>query len=290
MALWSGIGINYGHQISSISYDTVQVEADFTFLRALGISRIRIAAPPYNGNAQTILNCQDMVTRALAHGFYVVWGAATGVSAPNLTATIWTATKAYVTGTVAPWAQSNGLSELCLCNEADFEADGSTLTTATVRSDVRSMATSVKAGGYTGKVSYSTANLSAIRTPWITEGIGALDLIGWNSYDTLANFTTRNGTIVSAFGNATYISEFGCITNGFSDYNDEVLWYTDVQNRIAAMQSASVAAGYFFCYRDGGFGLGANTFACMQTTNTPRLAREALGNATLGFSALGVHA
>jgi hypothetical protein len=269
---WSGIGMNYGHQTT---YDSTQAESDYTYLYSIGVTRVRIAMPTYSATT-SITNCQDMVTRALNHGMYVVWGVATGAGVGALNATTWAAFKSYVTGTLAPWAQANGLPELCLGNEADYEADGTTLTAATVRSDVRAMATTVKSGGYTGKVSYSTTVLNL--ASWASEGIGSLDLIGFNSYDTLTNFKTRNPTIVADFGSKAYISEFGCITNGFSDYNDESAWYTDVINRVSSMQSAGVNCGYFFCYRDGGFGVTANTFALVLSNGSVRSARDAIKN------------
>jgi len=272
MPPWSGIGMNYGHQQV---YNSSQVESDLTFLSSIGIVRVRIALPSYNGSW---VNCQDMVTRALAHGMYVVWGISTGAGFGTLNATTWAAYKSAVAGTLVPWAQSVGLSELCIGNECDWQADGTTLTAAIVRSDIRTMVSMIKSGGYTGKVSYNTTILSNIRTPWVSEGIGTLDLIGWNSYDVLTNFQNRNPVIVSAFGNQTYISEFGCITNGYSDYNDESLWYTDVVNRVSLMQSAGVQAGYFFCYRDGGFGLSPNTFALALSTGQSRVARDAVKN------------
>lgn len=67
------------------------------------------------------------MTRALAHGMYVIWG----VSVPSTeTATDWAPFKSYVTGTIAPWAKSVGLSELQIANEVELHVDGTTLTGA----------------------------------------------------------------------------------------------------------------------------------------------------------------
>lgn len=279
MTIWSGIGVNYG---TVATYSTAQVENDFTYLKSQGVTRLRIAAPGYTNTAH-IANCQDMVARALAHGFYVIWGVSTGTARPTLTATIWTAFKNYVVNTLAPWAQANGLPELALGNEADWESDGTTLTAATVRSDVRSMATTVKANGYTGTVSYSTAAVSSNRAPWISEGIGDLDFIGWNSYDTLTNFATNNTLVLSTFGSKTYITEFGSAGNGYSDFNNESAFYNDTVSRIKLMQSAGIQSGYFFCYRDGGFGVPANSFALILTNGNTRVALQAVLGVTAVF-------
>jgi hypothetical protein len=274
MTIWSGIGMNYGHQIYN-TYNTAQVDSDFTYLKANGVNKIRIAFPGYSDTTM-ISYCQDMVKRALAKGFYVVWGVSTGVGS-GLTATSWNAYKASVLNSLVPWAKSNNLSELCAGNECDIQADGTTLTAATVRSDILSLASSVKGKGFKGKVSFSTAAFSTSITSWIAEGLGSLDYIGWNSYDNLANFDIRNHTIVSAFGNNTYISEFGSITNGYPDFNNENLFYIDTWGRILLMQSAGISSGYFFCYRDGGrFGVEADTFGLMKTDGTSHLALQAV--------------
>src|SRR5205807_10664379 len=101
IATWTGIGMNYGHQITSSSYDTTQVENDFTYLRSIGVTRIRVAFPEYDSSSTLINNCKDMVTRALSHGFYVVWGVVTGFGTGTLTATRWAAFKTNVAGTIA---------------------------------------------------------------------------------------------------------------------------------------------------------------------------------------------
>jgi len=277
MTIWSGIGVNYGHQHT---YDAMQAEDDFTYLKANGITRLRIAMPAYDAASHFFSDGHDMVTRALNHGFYVTWGVGAGYGAGTITATRWSAWKSYVLSTLVPWAQSAGLSELILGNESDMQMDGTSLTAAQVRSDIRTLATTIKANGYTGKLGYSTGAPGTYRTPWSTEGIGDLDLIGFNSYDVFINFNNRNIAIVSEFGDKGYISEFGCITNGYSDYNDETLWYNDVVNRISNMKNAGIQSGYFFCYRDGGYGLQPNTYALVLTDGSVRLAR----NAVLGQS------
>jgi hypothetical protein len=275
MTIWSGIGMNYGHNVTASSYNTAQVDNDLAYLKANGITKIRIALPGYD-DTPMLSHCQDMVKRALAKGFYVVWGVATGVGYASCNATTWNRYKAAVAGNIASWAKNNKLSELCIGNECDFQADGTTLNASTVRSDIRSLAKNVKSGGFTGKVSFSTTALETYMMPWITEGIGSLDCIGWNSYDIMANFNTRNSIIISAFGSKAYIAEFGGITNGYPDFNNENLYYIDTIGRIFLIKNAGISSGYFFCYRDGGFGMVPNTFGLIETTGTIHLARQAV--------------
>lgn len=276
MALWSGIGMNYGHNFNHATYSTAQVEADFSYFVANGITRVRIMSPQYDDATGFIADCQDMVSRALSHGLYVVWAVVCGYGADSLTATRWVAWKSYITSTFIPYAISSGLSEAGLGNEHELSADNTTLTATTIRADIRSLATTIKSGTYTGKVSYSTSISDVYYTPWVSEGIGVLDLIGWNDYDLLSNFQRRSPLIVSNFGTHGYVSEFGCTTHGYADYNDEVAWYTDAQARIASLRASGVGTGYFFCYRDGANGVPANSFALVKTDGTVRIARNAV--------------
>src|SRR5690348_3729438 len=174
------IGMNYGNQSN---YTGSQADADFAYLKRLGFTNLRINLPPYDSTVN-LPNTQDMVVRAVAQGFYVVYGVVSGFGGNTITSARWTAHNNYVLNTLAPWAQSHGVSELCLDNEVELQLT-SQVTAAQARSDIRTLASNVKSV-FTRKVSYSTANQSSIITPWYTanEGIGALDLIGFNTYST----------------------------------------------------------------------------------------------------------
>ncbi len=268
--IWSGIGINYGHQIT-LGYNTAQVDSDLNFLKAAGVSKLRVAFPIYTDSA-TIINCQDICVRALAKGFYVSWGV---VPWPNpITATIWSNFKTYVTGTLGPWAQSVGLSELSMGNEEEEVVDGTTLTAATLRSDTKTVAGTIKTNGFTGLTSYQsqTGNIAA----WNAIGLGSLDRIGFNCYNVLSVFSTNVTTLVSNFGANTYVSEFGAITTGYPDFNNEIDWFNDVSARITILQNSGVGSGYFFTYRDGGFGITADTWALVLANESIRTARYAV--------------
>jgi hypothetical protein len=275
--IWSGIGVNYGHQ--SV-YDPVQVESDFSYLQSAGVTRLRIAMPTFDSTSASLANSQDMVVRALSHGFYVVWGVVVGYGTGTITATRWNAGKSYILNTLVHWAQSVGLSELCLTNESELSADNATITAAQIRADIRAMASSIKTSGFPGKLSYSTSTLQQYRTNWIAEGLGMLDLIGWNSYDVLVKFNARNDAVRAAFGNRTYISEFGSNGSGYPDFNDEQAFYNDTLSRIISMQNAGIQAGYFFCYRDGGYGVPVNSFGLIESDGTVHDARQAVVGGT----------
>lgn len=277
------IGMNYGHQPAS-SYSGAQADSDFAYLKRLGFTNIRIAMPPYDSTT-SLPNVQDMIVRAVAHGFYVVAGVTAGFGTNTITSARWSAHNSYVQNTFAPWCQSNKVSELCLDNEVELMLS-SQVTAAQARSDIRSLASTIKTNNiFTGVVSYSTANQTSIVPPWYTanEGIGALDLIGFNTYSSAgpagsgSSFETKCFNVSSGIGTKCYISEFGCITNGYSDYNEETAWYNDIVNRIADMQQElQNKLAYFFCFRGGGFGLPVDSFEIVRSDGFLHLAMNAL--------------
>ena len=235
----------------------------------MGIRGLRIAMASIG--SPRIIDEQDMIVRALAHGFSVIWG----IVVPTLCdINAWNAHIAYVESTLLSWAIAHNLPTLSLGNETELHIDNTTLTSATMRSDCRSMATYLKSHGFSGKVTYSTSVLDAYRTPWINEGLGNIDSIGFNSYDTFLNFNVRNNKIQALLGSGMYISEFGSMGNGYADFNSELLFYYDTMDRIMSLDLYSIL-GYFFTYRDGGLGVLPDSFA-LQTTSHTRQALQAI--------------
>lgn len=275
--IWRGSGVVYGHHIPSGAYDTALVTADLNYLWSIGVRRIRMAMPNYDDTG-TIANIQAIAIQAMAKGFYVLAGVTSGKGHLLLTATIWSTFKTYVSGTFATWAQSNSLSELQISNEEEGHADGSTLTAATVRSDVRALAGTIKGGGYTGKVSYSSETSNNNIANWTSDGKGNLDFIHFNTYDVVANFKTRVMAIGNAFGPKSSITEYGSNGGGYSDFNNESTFYTDTLLRIKAMKDGGIQYGYFFTYRDGQFGIAADSYALQLSTGASRVAINAIKN------------
>jgi hypothetical protein len=269
VAAWSGLGVNYGHQFPHNPYDQVQVVADLTFLRKVGISRLRLAYPLWNDAGGAIVSCQGLVQIALAMGFYVIWGV---VSQSPTNASQWADFKAYVAGTLAPWAQSlqNPRFELSIGNEEEFHCDGITLTVPVVVADLASLATNVQ-GIYThGPISYQ-ASLAHIGY-WTANGIGGLDRLGFNCYTRTAVGSAFQAAIVKdAFPTHGYIAEWGT-ANGYNDFDNERAWRDTTYGQRKALQASGLPDAYYFAYRDGSFGLPANEWALMQTDGNFRLA------------------
>jgi hypothetical protein len=223
-----------------------------------------------------------MVSKALAQGFTkVLWGV---VAPPNFNLTTWNEVKTYVTGTLAPWAQSLNNSAFCLSmgNESELHCDGSTITVATVEADNLTQAATVQ-GIYTVGTVGCDVNALQIADYSVLD-ISALDCLGINCYDTISSFTGFIKTINTAFKGKAIISEFGCKTLGNSDYATENDWYVDLFTRIQILQQYSIPEMYLFTYKDGGFGLTADTYGFMTSSGIYRKSWNAIFNGRQTFT------
>jgi hypothetical protein len=271
MTIWNGLGINYGHQPNHNPYDPAQVAADLDFLQSVGISKIRMAYPTFDGAG--IAASQSLVITALARGMYVIWGVSAG---SPVNSSRWATFKSYVLNTLAPWAQSlaSPRFELAIGNEEELHCDGTTLTVNTVIADMANLAAQVKNVYTYGPVSYQSP--SGFINNWVTNGSGSLDRLGFNYYSrTARGMRLTAQTIISSFPGVGYISEWGT-PNGFPDMPEEHIWCDLTAQQLRALQTSGLAEAYFFCYRDGGFGLPANAWALVTSTGNFRLAATAL--------------
>ncbi len=259
--------MNYGHQAPHNPYNTAQVAADLAFLKSVGIVKLRIAYTTFD--AASVTSLQSLVQTALAAGFYVVWGTTAGGSSP-VTATRWASFKNYVLTTLAPWAQAQSTTnlELAIGNEEELHCDGTTLTVATVISDLAQLAASVKTVYTIGQVSYQSP--ITFLNNWVANGLGGLDRIGFNAYSVVAaglkNYATN---VVTNFAGKGYLSEWGTPT-GFNDFGNEQAFATVIKNQIIMLQTIGIDA-YYFCYRDGSFGLPTNAWAIKMADDNFRL-------------------
>lgn len=270
MSVWPGLGMNYGHQFPHSPYDANQVAADLAFLRSMGVAKLRIAFPIFDGGASTTTALQGLVQTALGMGFYVVWGVTSG---SNVNAARWASFKSYVANTLVPWAQSlaNPQLELSRGNEEEFHCDGTTLTVNTVVADMANLSTA----GYTyGPSSYQTS--VSFLSNWSSNGLGSLDKIGFNAYSLgPVSMAFNANNVVAAFGAKGYLSEWGT-PNGYNDFKNEVQFMTILKRQTAALRATAISDAYYFCYRDGSFGLPSNAWAIKMTDDDMRLATPAL--------------
>lgn len=249
MAIWSGLGVNYGH-ILAASYSSAQTAADLNYLWSLGFRKIRVAFPYYT-DTSTLNNCKDTVVQALDLGFYVIWGVAAHV---GFTQEVWDNDKANVL-TLAAWAQTVGGAnfEFSIGNEEDSNWKCTVLNRATVRTDLLAQATAVQAIYTLGPVSYQTDQEDIDN--WIALGQGDLDRIGFNVYDTLPNFKSHIAKVKTNFPTTGDITEWGD-QSGYTTTNNEDLHGLNVRDRLAILRASGISNAYFFTYyNDGSYGL-----------------------------------
>jgi hypothetical protein len=201
--MWTGQGMNYkGGQ----SY----WEADATELLSIGISKVRIHIP-----AIVDQYWRDCAIYFKSRGFYVIAGITEG---STLTAANW---DTYATKVVdeATYAQANSMcDEFLIGNELHYKIDGTTLTQAQLRTNLKTLATSVKAV-FSGYVTYSFDTNGEPVTGWVAEGRGTIDYLAYNAYNEYVQVgnngyiwerqTTNNVPgLIAEFGDNFYISEF----------------------------------------------------------------------------------
>lgn len=200
--MWSGLGMNYkGGQ----NYWA----ADATELLSLGITKVRIQIP-----TSADQYWRDCAIYFKSRGFYVVAGITEG---STLTAANWSTYATKVTDE-ATYAEANAMcDEFLIGNELHYKIDGTTLTQAGLRTNVKTLATAVQAI-FSGYVSYSI-DTNGEPSNWASEGKGDLDYFAYNAYNEYIQAGTSGYIwdrqtvnnvpgLVSAFGSSFYISEF----------------------------------------------------------------------------------
>jgi hypothetical protein len=212
--VWSGLGVNY--KAAQANWD-----ADIAYFNSIGLKNIRPHLPgiarPYNSATNaTWRNCAKYF---IDRGFWVTYGEVSGLSAGQLTSTVWTQ---YHDAKVAEatYMQANGIfpASFELGNEEELKIDGSTVTQDILITNLKQLATDVKAV-YSGLVGYSISyNVSGTYFPkWIAAGRGNIDHLNvhpygnvGNNYKNLTNGGYADmGTMLAAFGaDHCYITEF----------------------------------------------------------------------------------
>lgn len=248
--IWSGLGLNYNSTFGVVE------ATDLPYLRSWGINKIRPLIATYNDSASKLA----WETRSLimkSYGFYVIYGITAGGN--TLTAANWASYTAQVI-IEATWAAANGIDEFQIGNEEEVHIDGTTLTYATLRSNLRTLAATIKALFPALKLSYSST-LSSGYTNWYTanEGIGQIDRIGFNVYpNTTINFDIgfvnfNLSSIIAGLGaSKSFISEFGIHTSGFGSVIgfSEDLCTQRFSLMLTAIKNAGFTEAYVYNYTD----------------------------------------
>lgn len=270
-------GINYGHHLLATAYNPQTVVSELQMLYNNGYRLLRVAYPTYNSSSGTLNMLKDVVVKGLDCGFTVIWGVVG--NRPTITSTNYSTFASYVTGTLAPWAQAlnNPKLRLSIGNEEELHVDGTTMTIATLQSNLKSLATSVQSVYTVGEVNYVTD--AEQWTLWNTLGLGDIDKIGFNLYyewQPTGSYATKLAAINTAFTTRYFIGEYST-SNGFADASAfgaataEDNWAQNIAQRRTIADSYNIDH-CVFCFGDGQFGVTANSWALRKTDGTFRKA------------------
>lgn len=262
MAVWSGLAMNYGHFDPHNPYNTTTVANDLALLKSLGVTKLRIASPPYDSS--DMANVKTLTLQALGLGFYVVIGTTTGTALVDLAKFI--EFENYCTTDLLPWcqAQQNVNLEVHLGNEESLHTAGAGMTLADVISRLKALATTAQ-GIYTyGKI--STTEVSTYISDWVSAGKGDFDYMSFNCYSVgPVSIRAQADAIVAGFGANGYISEWGT-PHGYQDYDSEEIWKQITKKQVNSLIASGIADAYYFTYRDGSFGLITDGWALKTST------------------------
>jgi len=242
---WSGLGIGI---YSTTEISTFNGYADA--LLANGFTELRIPSDWESWETDTATKAA--VISAVAKGAHVIWYVQSGGT--TLTAANWSDFSDAVLA-AAQWAQDNGVYEFPLGNEEEAHVDGTTLTAATLITNMKTLATAVQAIFTRGNVSY--ACYGDFIPNWVTAGKGDIDILSSNIYmewgeHTPIDWKGRIDALVGAFGvDGTYLTEFGLNTNGLPSYStDEAVQATAITGMINYIRASGMTRALYFCYRD----------------------------------------
>lgn len=274
------IGCNY-------KADSPNWAADAAYLKSVGVVNVRpnlsslptpwVVGATTSGGYAFWRNCAAYFA---SQGFWVSWGPASlnGVTTGTFTATQWTQ---YHDSVVldATYLQTNGiaLGAYELGNEMESQADGSTLTVDQMITNIKQLATDVKAVYKLSPITYSLWDFNGTTyDKWITAGLGGLDMLGLHPYGNLQNSGrdvslggyTALKKMMLAFGpSKLYISEYGI------DATDANLNSMTTAVKVATMRNFfSILTNLGFTrsmvYSFVGYLNGDNQFAMKKTDGT----------------------
>jgi len=208
-----------------------------------------------------------VIIAAKAKGLKFIWG----VGAQSITAENWPTFRQAILDS-AQWAQDNGVYEFQLGNEEELHVDGTTMTVAQIITNLKSVATDVKAIFTNGNVSYSCWQNTI--DDWVVAGKGDIDILASNvymggngSYSEI--WKTRITNLVNAFGaDGTYITEFAPSYSSLEDYStDEAIQAAGVTEMIEYMKDVGITRALFYSWHDYPGGL----FGAVKDDGTYRL-------------------
>ena len=268
---WSGLGMGMFSTSDNIWSLSSFFDNQVDTLLANGFTQLRIDIP-YWSNTSAVEISKSAVVRAVSKGAQVIWGVSSG--AGTITEANWPAFRQAILD-AAQWAQDNGVHEFQLGNEEEKNIDGSTMTEAQMRANIKSVATDVQAIFTRGKISYSCEQDSVYA--WIEIGKGDIDILAFNAYmgGTEFNDNWKNAitNAVNAFGSdGTYLTEFAPSAASLDSYStDELIQAATVNTMIEYIKASGMTRALSFCYYDNSLPFGPKGFGALKTDKTYRL-------------------
>ena len=241
---WSGLGLAGIWSGNTSDLDTILANG-FIDLRS---------CPDYQRN---LAPSKAFVREMVSKGARVVWGLTCG-SLNKITAASWNNFRLAILD-AAQWAQDNGVFEFQIGNEIELWNDDTTLTDAQVRTNLKSLATEVKAIFTNGNISYSCSCTLADINGWISLGKGDIDILAANMYMEYSHgdpitWKDRIDSLVAAFGTSgTYLSEFGPSVTGLNDFStDEAVQAAAVTEMIDYIKASGMERALYYMWKDDG--------------------------------------
>ena len=198
------------------------------------------------------------VLAANAKGLKFIWGVTS--SGTTITSTNWADFRAAILA-AAQWAQDNGVYEFQIGNEEEWHIDEDTMTVARIITNLKSVATDVKAIFTRGKVSYSC--MHTYIDDWIATGKGDIDILASNIYmggtafnKDCKDWETEITNLVNAFGvDGTYITEFNLNTEGLDHYStDEAVQAEGINEMIEYIKASGMTRALYYEWIGDDFG------------------------------------
>lgn len=255
--VWPNVGVNY----KSLN----KVAQDIGYFNSIGLHYIRIHVPyasvPWTQPA--LASWRNVAKQFHDAGFHVMWGFSS-MGATTITSSNW---NDYATSVIAEatYCQANNICDLFIIgNELEQFNDNTTLTDPQLRTNIRALATSVKAV-FSGNVIYCSEYGSSASTfgtyRWVQEGKGDIDIFGANLYGNydvgtqvyFPRYAVGQGGILAlnaAFGNGWMLSEFG--VEGTAAIYDAMPKYrraAETARYLEFIKNNSVPRAYLYQYR-----------------------------------------
>jgi hypothetical protein len=271
---WPGLGMHLDSTSDNLWYAPDSVfEGHVDTLVSNGFEMLRIDIPGYS-DTEAVNHSKAAVLKAVARGAKVIWGVCGG---GDITAGSWGSQREAILS-AARWAQDNGVYEFQIGNEEEKNVDGTTITAAQIRNNLKAVATEAQAIFTRGNISYSMCERTSIEA-WNSIGRGDIDVLAYNTYVNADNSEEWNwwkkdiSLLVSYFGSDhTYLTEFAPSFVSLNSYSsDEAVQAEAVADMVDYIKSSGITRAIYFNYYDDARPFGPTGFGVLKEDGTYRM-------------------